>query len=280
MIYYKINPLSLPKIKFAHYFAKNNYKQQFPYKDEEIEICYIKNGYFDIEVLGQKIRIPQGSMLIFCRKITPVIITAEKNTVHMHYTCSVKLDYELETTDNLSNILNCSDNVLLLPIFLPPSDEIKALSKKLNQIIIDYNASENNSTTCAISVLGLLGELAQIYKRNLFEKSDISSSILCYKIKKYISSNITKNISLTDISKEIEKTPNYLNSVFRKVEGISIGQYITREKIHTLIEIKKTRDISFDDACICIGITDISYGYRLFKKHIGTTPKIYFENLL
>ncbi len=280
MIYYKIFPRSLPKIMFAHYFAKKDYRQYYPSSQTGIELCYIKNGYLDVDICGQKIHVPRGSFLVFCRELSPATIVAEQNVIHMHHTCNIDIDYDLTYCTAPEEIINNTEDMLTLPFFFPPSDEIKRLSKKLEQLIIDYNSSDNNSVTCAISFLGLLGELSMLYKSTLYEKNDVSSSILCYRIKKYVSSNITKDIKLGDISEAIGKTPNYLNSVFKRNEKTSIGQYISREKINMLIEIKKTRDITFEDACICVGITDISYGYRLFKKHIGTTPKIYFYNLL
>ncbi len=280
MLYYKVIPKSLPKIKFAHYFAKKDYQQEYFISYPQIEIVYVKNGYFDVDICGRQERVPQESVLIFCRKVGPALFKAEQSVIHMHYTCDIQIDYDLSLTGDATDTFNSMENALLLPLYLPPSDETKRISKKIIQIVSDYNATESNSLACSITALGLLGEISQICKTTIYEKNDISSSILCYKIKKFISSNITKNLMLADIAKEIGKSPNYLNSVFSKTEGTSIGQYIAREKIHMLIELKKTRDISFDDACRCIGITDISYGYRMFKKHIGMTPKVYFENLI
>lgn len=280
MLYYKIVPKSLPKVRFAHYFAKKDYQQEYFISRSEIELAYIKNGYFDLELFGRQEKAPQGSFIIFCRKAVPAMFKAEKDIIHMHYTCDIELDYDYTVTDNIIDTFNSTENLLLLPLYLPPSAETEKLAKKLIQIVSDHNATESNSIVCAIMTLGLLGEISQICKSTLYEKNDISSSILCYRIKKYISSNITKNFTLDEVAAEIGKSPNYLNSVFSKNEGTSIGQYFAREKINMLIELKKTRDITFDDACRCVGISDISYGYRLFKKHIGMTPKVYFENLI
>ena len=280
MLYYKILPKSLPTVKFAHYFAKKDYQQEYFISFSQIELAYVKNGYFEVEIYGRQEKVPQGSFLIFCRKAGPAMFKAEMGVIHMHYTCNIELDYDCTVTDNITDTFNSTENNLLLPLYLPPSEETKRLAKKLIQIVSDHNAAESNSIACAITALGLLGEVSQICKSTLHEKNDISSSILCYRVKKYISSNITKNFTLDEVAAEIGKSPNYLNSVFSKNEGTSIGQYIAREKINMLIELKKTRDITFGDACRCVGISDISYGYRLFKKHIGMTPKVYFENLI
>jgi len=280
MLYYKLKPLSLPQMRFAHYFTKKNYSQEYSIPRSDIEIAYIKNGYLDVNPNGKTYRVPQGSILIFFRKHIPWITNAERNVIHMHYTADIALDYEYDFTEGNDNTLNSTEDILLLPLFLPPSEETKKLSKKLIQLVIDHNSAEKNSTSCSIAALSILSEISQICKNTLYENSDIPASILCYKVKKYISTNITKRITLSDISKAIGKSPNYINSIFSKNQGISIGQYAAREKINMLIEFKKTKDISFEDACRCLGITDISYGYRLFKKHIGTTPKTYFDNLL
>jgi methylphosphotriester-DNA--protein-cysteine methyltransferase len=37
------------------------------------------------------------------------------------------------------------------------------------------------------------------------------------------------------------------------------------------------RGLTFRDACENVSITDLSHGYRLFKRHMGVTPKQYIS---
>ena len=57
-------------------------------------------------------------------------------------------------------------------------------------------------------------------------------------------------------------TPNYLNSVFSQSSGISVHQYINREKMQLAANLMETQNLSFAEACENVGITDLSHGYR------------------
>ena len=74
-------------------------------------------------------------------------------------------------------------------------------------------------------------------------------------------------------------TPNYINSVFKKRQGISIRQYINKEKVSLICELMHHRGVSFKIACENAGIFDVSYGYRLFKKSMGITTKEFLNSI-
>jgi len=95
---------------------------------------------------------------------------------------------------------------------------------------------------------------------------------LCYKIKKIITGSKGEDISLDLLSRKIGKTPNYLNYVFKEETGMTIHSYIIKEKVRIICELILSRSLSFKDACQAVGINDVSYGYRLFKKQTGLTP--------
>ena len=86
-----------------------------------------------------------------------------------------------------------------------------------------------------------------------------------------------EQITLASLAQVMDKTPNYLNSVFSQATGISIHQYINREKMRLAATLMETRQLSFRDACENVGINDLSHGYRLFKRHMGVTPKEYMS---
>ena len=98
-----------------------------------------------------------------------------------------------------------------------------------------------------------------------------------YKIKHFIANNISKELPLSKIAEAMGKTPNYLNSVFKDATGMGIHQYISRERVRTICELMQTQGIPFKKACECVSILDVSYGYRLFKKHTGVTPGAFLE---
>ena len=84
--------------------------------------------------------------------------------------------------------------------------------------------------------------------------------------------------SLSDISNELSLTSSYINHVFKENEGLPINQYINNKKVLCITELISTQHISFRTACNNVGINDYSYGYRLFKKHTGTTPGMFLKS--
>lgn len=112
--------------------------------------------------------------------------------------------------------------------------------------------------------------------RRKFCKSGSAVSI-CRKVKEYIANNIDKKILLSDVADFVGKSPNYINSLFKSSSGSSVNLYVCNERVKKIAELIKDRDLSFETACENVGITDVSYGYRLFKKHMGTTPAKYVQ---
>jgi methylphosphotriester-DNA--protein-cysteine methyltransferase len=82
-----------------------------------------------------------------------------------------------------------------------------------------------------------------------------------------------KTIDDPVVAKEIE----CLALPIKEECGITIHQYINKERVRLLGELLQTQSISFQSACSQLGIEDVSYGYRLFKRHMGMTPKEYLE---
>ena len=126
-----------------------------------------------------------------------------------------------------------------------------------------------------MAALGILSKIDRIGRRQAATES--TTSLWEYKIKEYIARYIHKNITLGDIAAALQKTPNYLNSVFHEATGTSIHRYINGEKVKRIAEILENREMSFQDACAAVAITDVSYGYRLFKKHMGVTMRSYLS---
>ena len=96
-------------------------------------------------------------------------------------------------------------------------------------------------------------------------------------IKRYLADHIREIVSLDKLAKAMDKSPNYLNSVFLKATGVSIHRYMNREKMKLVSALMEDRGLTFREACENVGITELSHGYRLFKRHMGVTPKEYLS---
>lgn len=93
--------------------------------------------------------------------------------------------------------------------------------------------------------------------------------------KKYIAANIRKKISLADVAQNIGIEKTYLARLFSASEGITVGQYIRREKIQLAKNMLSYSDRSITEIAYYLGFDSHSYFGKLFLAETGLTPNQY-----
>ena len=73
----------------------------------------------------------------------------------------------------------------------------------------------------------------------------------------------------------MDRFPNYLNSIYQQANGIPIRQYINQWKAIQITELMVNKGADFRTACENVDISDIPYGYRLYKRQLVTNPQQY-----
>lgn len=104
-------------------------------------------------------------------------------------------------------------------------------------------------------------------------------SYLVRNIINYVSINLGEELTLTTISAYLGKNPSYVSGQFQKEMGESLTEYIHKERIQAAIKIFNTTDSTVAEAANSVGIHELGYFTRLFKKHIGCTPSEYKKML-
>lgn len=267
-----INAEKIPSIGFAHHFCAENYYQSYGEKnDTSFEIVYTKKGIVTAELCGKEYQIPPHSIFILVRAL-PIRLYSKAGTPHSHCTVQIQFDKRSAPIFTDSNPFENETGGINLPFIVPPSHETLSISKELFLIASTPNSSsEEEKLSARLCAMGILSRLNRIYLQELHSKNN--ASLIEFKLKRYIIENIDKDLSLSSLAKAIGKSPNYMNNLFKSANGISIRQYINNEKVHIIGELMKTKGIPFRDACLNVSVSDTSYGYRLFKKHTGMTPK-------
>ena len=264
---------SLPDIGFAHHFYSDNHSYTYNSKKKSFEIVYVNSGIIEAEFNGEKIYAPEGSVFVLFRHL-PISVkkSGEKDCVHS--TVQVEFDYDFSLiTDGTAIPFGRA----LLPFVTLPCKETEQIKRELNAIISQLGISrEKNRFSASMRFVGIIQKLDELARKNIGTQSS-SDSVLSYKIKKYVLENIYSSFTLAELAAHLKKTPNYINQEFKKVNGITIKQYAIKKKIAMVAELMKKQGVSFKDACRNVGISDMPYGYRLFKKHMGTTPKEFMK---
>jgi len=96
-------------------------------------------------------------------------------------------------------------------------------------------------------------------------------------VKKYIVDNISVNIQRDELAKRVYLNPDYLSKLFRKQEGITIGEYILNKRMMLAQQLLIYTELAVADIGQKVGMADASYFIKTFKKYTGFTPQHYRE---
>lgn len=113
--------------------------------------------------------------------------------------------------------------------------------------------------------------------RNISTKREESSNDAIEAAKKYIENNYTDNITLEDVSREVNISSYYLSRIFKEGTGENFIDYLTGLRMDKAKELLATTQLSMKEICSKVGYSDPNYFSKTFKKNVGVTPTEYRE---
>lgn len=115
----------------------------------------------------------------------------------------------------------------------------------------------------------------KIYAYKVYQNQACKNSLHIEKCKTYISHMIYKKITLTDISEYTKLSPVYLSALFSKEVGITLHDYIQREKIDVSCNLLRYSDSTIAEISQYMGFPSQSNFGLIFKKWKSMTPREY-----
>ena len=103
--------------------------------------------------------------------------------------------------------------------------------------------------------------------------------IECIKIKNYIDSHYSQNITLDFLSNLTYMNKFHLVHTFTKQIGLSPINYAINKRIQEAKNLLSTTNYSIRDIASIVGFSNSSYFSQMFKKIIGITPKNYRDEI-
>lgn len=91
----------------------------------------------------------------------------------------------------------------------------------------------------------------------------------------YIEDNYMKNISAADISDFVKLNRSYLFKIFKQQTGLSVSQYLIKYRMNKACEFLREYNFTVCQVAQMVGIGDIYYFSKLFKRFTGITPTEY-----
>lgn len=144
------------------------------------------------------------------------------------------------------------------------------------------NSFEN--TDCLEEMLKLdnLSELRQ-WCRKFIESSegsintwhDCKIGVIARKARDYIDEHYASALTLEEVSREVNVSPQYFSKLFKEETGENFIDYLTGIRIKLARNLLEENELSVKEICYKTGYGDPNYFSRIFKRVTGITPTDY-----
>ena len=93
----------------------------------------------------------------------------------------------------------------------------------------------------------------------------------------YIQLHLSDKNSIADLARQTGYSENYLSRKFRKEMGITLTEYVTRQRIESAKEMLISDSEEIQDICTRLGFGSQSYFGEVFRKFTKMSPSEYRE---
>ncbi|MDY2901463.1 MAG: AraC family transcriptional regulator [Candidatus Borkfalkiaceae bacterium] len=239
---------SLPIISVAHNFNSEKYNNFLPKTSNYLEIGYLKFGKMTYESCGTVTTLKENEIYVLSRKAD---ISCTSNTLSEHHCFGMICQNEIESGN---------------PIILKDSPKCLEIRLLIDKLILAYNVDSEHMQKIYALIFRIVDELNEEFSSIHSDKELTGEIMYINKIKLYVGRNISQDIHLPQLAEKLHVSVPYMCNIFKKITGKTIITYINKQKICLLKNIIMNMNLSLKEACLQVGISDPTYGSRLFKK--------------
>lgn len=152
----------------------------------------------------------------------------------------------------------------------------EGLDYDLSLTLSDYYIQKIETFTRMEDIIPVLGQMMLDYCQRIHKlRSFENASPITVKAIDYIERHLCGQCRLEEIAVALGISVSYLSATFKRDTGISLKQYIQREKINRAKYLLESSDASVSEIAEQLGYSCISHFQSGFKKIAGITPGQY-----
>ena len=264
-----------------YYYSDIHFKSVGRHTHPYTEIYLFIEGNVDMEIDGERFPLKPGSVLVLPPGTPHRAVVRDDAVPYRRFVfwiserfCGI-LRAESEDYLYLPDLVSVRKKYVypLLPL------EFNSLQSKVFSLLeVLHTNSFGRDAQIGLSVRDLLLALGRtVYRQeNPGRKKETVSSYQV--ITDYIHENLTGDLSLDTLSRELYLSKYYIAHLVQENTGISLHQYITKKRLSACIEaIQGGQGIS--ESSLQFGFANYSGFYRAFMKEYGCSPSAYLELL-
>lgn len=233
---------------------------------------HISEGYlFEQKIRRYLIKADKDSLQ---ELLVPRSDNAMKKTLEMygHNTKDRQGMNRLRYVKNVTVVLNTVFRLTAESTGLPPI-YLHSISDKVAKSIEASNSLDE--------IVGIISQMINTYCDAIKRLNIENHSYRIIRVQKYIIANLTEALSLEQLANIAETSPQHLSRLFRKECGLTITEYIRKQRIGEAKWMLQSSNNPIYEIAESLGFSSQNYFCNVFQRETGMTPsefKAYSEN--
>ncbi len=124
-------------------------------------------------------------------------------------------------------------------------------------------------------VYGLSQNLLRYYLDLVQQQNLPQGSKLLRQVIEIVQLDLSTPLSVRSIAARLDVSADYLSHSFKKQMGLSLSEYINKQRIIRAVQYLDETDLPIRDIALYVGYEDIAYFSRVFKHYVNRTPRDY-----
>lgn len=271
----------------SNYFFKQHrrFSSVNTHKHQYIEMAYIYKGNIYETINGNKITLTEGDLVILDTNVRHSIEVAGYKDIMLNFALNLEYfntAFFMQLTEfNEKNLLS---SFLLQSIYeqhkyntflffeTKDNDTIKFLIEKMTFEFLSPNIGSNTIINKCLIMLFI--ELIRLYDKQQQLEQLTNSINSTYEIIQYIEKNYL-NATLESTATYFNFNSSYFSSLVKKRTGKNFKDIILEKKMNKAAQLLRNTDMTIEEICLNLNISNINFFYKRFKKQFNLTPREY-----
>lgn len=120
---------------------------------------------------------------------------------------------------------------------------------------------------------GIATELLGCFAQETSEERFVSGKLrLMHEVRDYITSHYREQVCIEDLSRLVDRTPNYVTQSFKETTGMTPIAYLHHVRVYAARDLILNTKMTMGEIAEFLGYCDQAYFNRVFKKIMGCPP--------
>ena len=278
-VFVELDDVSFERISFAHNLIADNYSYHsngnLVGDCQVLEIGFVEQNPVICSGNAGEIVFEENGIFIIPPNYEFSVTVKDPMKIHRHTSAEFLIRCDSRFTSDFSQP---KEKSLTLPLYIAPSAENSEIIARIRDIACAQTAQLQRSyfEECADFMM-LLHKISERAHQSLCtaDTATPGNRRHCIRAKAFISENIDKRLTVSDVATAIGVSKNYLTNVFSATEGVPLMEYINRSKLSYMMLLIQRYGYTLAQAGKHVGFSDVNYISRIFKRYYGMTVTEY-----